>query len=121
MNTAKETMTAVRLLAFTAPGSVIATTTMFGTEAGKKNTIASPTTSTTRVTKMDSLSSKNLQLSATISVATLIAPTLSTLKKIACLKMRKMTVNGKLPPYTRRTAMMLHASMTRLPKAGMRQ
>jgi hypothetical protein len=66
--------TAVRLLVFTELASVTATTMVTGMK-GRQILLASQTTSTTRDTSLENRSSKNLQLSAMISVATLIART----------------------------------------------
>merc|ERR1712008_580366 len=66
---------------------------------------ASQTTSTMRDMLAGSHSSKNLQLSAMISVATFIVPTPFTRRKIVFPKTQQCTVPGKRPRFTRRVAM----------------
>jgi len=97
---ARETTTAVRLLVFTVPVSVTATT--MGTSMKiprRKSTPVLVTTSIIRDTKEPKHNSRNLQLFATMFVKTTTAHTPSTRKKTVSLK-RLTNIRGKLPPST---------------------
>merc|ERR1719242_972286 len=96
-------MTAVRLPVFTEPGFVTATTTVTGMK-GRRILHAYQTTSTMRDMLGTSRSSKNLQLSAMISVGTSIAPTHFLHRQTVNQKKQQRRVHGKLPQCTQRAA-----------------